>query len=96
MRAGSAVVSREDGLSIWRAQGSEEWQIGAAEISEKLDVLQVPYQVAVVRRPARGRRPQQFGFEIRVAWDQLETLTRWVPSLRRLMDAVESDSMHAS
>lgn len=93
VRVGSAVVSRRDGLCIWRAEGSEEWQVGAGEIAEHLDVLEVPYSVAIVVRPARGTRRRQAGWEIRVAWDQMDAITHWVPSLRRLMAAVEDDSI---
>jgi len=91
VRVGSAVVSRRDGLTIWRTKGSEEWQVGASEITGHLDVLDVPYSVAIVVRPARGTRARQAGFQIRVAWDQLDSLRRWVPSLQRLMDAVDDD-----
>jgi hypothetical protein len=89
VRAGSAVVSRKDGLSIWRAKGSEEWQVGAEEITGHLDVLEVPYMVAVVVRPARGARRREAGFSIQVEWDRLDSLVRWVPSVRVLMDAVK-------
>jgi hypothetical protein len=84
-------VSRRDGLSIWRANGSEEFQVGAAEITGHLDALEVPYSVAVVVRTARGTRARQAGYQIRVAWDQLDRVTRWVPSLQQLIDAVADD-----
>jgi hypothetical protein len=89
IRAGSAVVSRKEGLSIWRARGSEEWQVSVEEITNHLDVLEVPYSVAVVLRPAHGKRPRQAGFSVQVEWDRLDSLVRWAPSLRVLMDAVE-------
>lgn len=89
IRAGSAVVSRKEGLSIWRARGSEEWQVSVDEITNHLDVLQVPYSVAVVLRPAHGKQPRQAGFSVQVEWDRLDSLVRWVPSLRVLMDAVD-------
>ena len=95
VRVGSAVVSRRDGLSIWRANGSEEFQVRAAEITGHLDVLEVPYSVAIVVRTARGTRPRQAGYQIRVAWDHLDRVTRWVPSLQRLIDAVADDPTEA-
>jgi hypothetical protein len=49
----------------------------------------VPYSVAVVLRPGHGKRPRQAGFSVQVEWDRLDSLVRWVPSLRVLMDAVE-------
>lgn len=89
VRAGGAVVSRKDGLSIWREKGSEGWQVGGEEIANHLEVLGVPYSMASVVRPVRGARIGRSGFEIRVAWDQLDTIIRWVPSVQRLMDAVD-------
>lgn len=89
VRAGSAVVSLKEGLSIWRAKGSGEWQVGVDEITNHLDVLEVPYTVAVVLRPGNGKRPRQAGFSVQVEWDRLDSLVRWVPSIRVLMDAVE-------
>lgn len=92
VRAGSAVVSRRDGLSIWREKGSEEWQVGGEEIAKDLEVLGVPYSVTSVVRPARGARHSLLGFEIRVAWDELDTIISWVPSVQRLMDIVDDNS----
>lgn len=91
IRAGSAVVSRRNGLCIWRARGSEEWQVGVEEISRHLETLSVPFGVSLVIRGAREGRPKEVGFEIQVAWDELDAVTRWAPSLKLLMDAVDSD-----
>lgn len=88
VRAGGARLSRER-LSIWRARGSEEWQRSSAEITPLLDVLEVPYSVSITRGPSK-RTARQLGFRIDIEWDDLPLLERWVPSLRALIDAVES------
>lgn len=95
VRAGGAVVSHEDGLSIWRANGCEEWQVGSAEIRQHLEVLGVPYSMASVVRPTRGGRGGLRGVEIRVAWHQLDSIIAWVPSVQRLVDAVEGSFKEA-
>jgi hypothetical protein len=92
VRAGGAVVSRRNGLSIWRQKGSEEWQVGVEEIAKHLEVLGVPYSMTSVVRPARGARHSLLGSEIRVAWHELDTIIRWVPSVQRLMGVVDGDS----
>jgi hypothetical protein len=92
VRAGSAVISRKHGLSIWRARGSEAWQVSVEEIVDNLDTLEVPYKVGVGVRPARGKSPRRAGFFVIVEWDHLDALLRWVPSIRPLMDAVAGDA----
>jgi hypothetical protein len=90
IHAGSAQLDSAVGLRIWRAPGSEEWQIGVDEISEYFETLGIPHHVALVRRTVRRRTV--VGFEIRVDWDDLPTMLRWVPSLQRLIDAVAEPS----
>jgi hypothetical protein len=87
IRSGSATLSRQQ-LSIWRAKGSEQWQAGAEEITAHLDALEVPYAVAIARGPT-SRNAEQLGWQIQVAWDDLGTLEKWIPSLRRLINALE-------
>lgn len=87
MRAGSAQLYEKHGLCIWREQGSEEWQVGVDEITDHLEALDIRYTVVVARRTVRRRlRP---GFEVRVAWDNLAEVVRWVPSVQVLIDALK-------
>lgn len=90
IRAGSARLDSAVGLRIWRASGSEEWQIGVDEISGHFETLGIPHHIALVSRTVRRRTVG--GFEIRVDWDDLPTVLRGVPSLQRLIDAVAEPS----
>lgn len=83
-----ARLSRER-LSIFREKGCEAWQAGAEEVTAHLAVLDVPYTVAITRGPTK-RTARTVGFRIDIAWADLPALERWVPSLRRLIDAVEA------
>ena len=86
IRAGSAQLDSNIGLRIWRAAGSEEWQVGVDEITDHLATLEIPHTVALVRRTTG--RAVRAGFEVRVAWDDLDSVLRWAPSLQPLIDAV--------
>lgn len=88
VRVGSAVVDSVDGLCIWRAAGAEEWQVGPEEITAHLETLRIPYQVVVKVKPRTAKRPAQGGFEVQVPWESLPAVTRWVPSVQRLIDAL--------
>lgn len=86
---GGAAQLHEAGWRVWRHPDAGEWQASAEEIAAHLDVLEVPYTVAVVRRRHSRRSPAAVtGLEIRVATADLPALLRWVPSLQQLMDAV--------
>lgn len=91
-RGGGTAFLTRDYLGIWRERGSEEWKAGARELSGLLDVLAIPHTVAGVTRPATRRFPARPGQEIRVAWDDLHTVVRWVPLLQELIDAVQRGS----
>ena len=86
VQTGAAQLDSAEGLRIWRASGSEEWQIGVDEVAGHFETLGIPHHIALVRRTVR-RRPVA-GFEVRVGWDDLPAVLRWVPSLQRLIDAV--------
>ncbi len=88
MRGGNVQLDSAVGLRIWRASGSEEWQVGIDEVSEHLETLGIPHDIAIVRRTIRRRRVA--GFEAQVAWADLDTVLKWVPSLQKLIDAVEA------
>jgi hypothetical protein len=88
VRAGSAQLDSGIGMRIWREQGSEEWQVGLDEIIEHLTMLGIPHHIILMRRKV-GRRTVG-GFEVRVRWDDLDAVVRWVPSLQRLIDALEN------
>lgn len=94
-RGGSGVrLSKEDGLCIWRGVESEEWGLGAVQLTEHLDALGIPYSVAIMASPFRkGMKP---GFDVRITWDQLHLVTKWVPSFRRVIDAVAAQSWVAA
>jgi len=82
------------GLRIWRAPGSEEWQVGVDEVSGHFGTLGVPHHIALVRRTARRRTVA--GFEIRVDWEDLPAVLRWAPSLQKLIDAVAEPAEQAA
>lgn len=85
---GGAAFLYDDGWRVWRHPSAGEWQASAEEISAHLDVLEVPYTVAIVKKRPRGSSAVVAGLEIRVATKDLPTLLRWVPSLQRLIDAL--------
>jgi hypothetical protein len=87
LRGGNTTIDTVVGLRIWRADGSGEYMASVEEISEHLDALRIPHHVAVVRRRYHGRVAT--GFEVQVAWDDLDTVLRWAPSLQKLIDALE-------
>lgn len=88
IRTGGARLSREQ-LMIWRSKDAGEFGADAAEVTEHLEALGVPYTVAITRGPTKHTK-RQLGFRVDVAWDDLGTLERWLPSLRPLIDAVET------
>jgi hypothetical protein len=82
------------GFCIWRDQrASTEWGAGIPELSEHFDPLEVPY----VARPDVldvGKR-KEAGFTLVVRWDDMPTLTRWVPSFQKQVDAARSEIAEA-
>jgi hypothetical protein len=89
VRRGAVRVSRADGMCIWRDPTMDPLGVSAADITAHLDALQIRYTAALVVRPRTQRRPKRAGHEVRVAWADLGKVTRWVPSLRPLVDAVD-------
>ena len=67
---------------------AEEYKAGAPEITHHLDVLDVPYYVAVTTGPSK-RTSRELGWNVKVRWEDLGQLQRWVPALRRMVDALE-------
>jgi hypothetical protein len=88
---GTAVLTR-DHLGIWRERGSEEWKAGTGELSALLADLAIPHTVVDLTRPATSTLPARAGQEIRIAWDDLHTVVRWMPSFQKLIDAIRGDS----
>jgi hypothetical protein len=77
----------EDGLRVWRGKNAGEWQSSAAELTGHLDVLCVPYSVEV-RRGLTKSTQREYGFAVHIATADLPSLTAWVPSLQRKLDAL--------
>lgn len=79
----------EAGLCIWRGRKADAEGRGSTELSGHLDALDVPYSVRLEALTVRGRR--QTGFTVVVGWENLEALTRWVPSFQEQIDGVRAE-----
>lgn len=90
LRGGGAAVLTRDHLGIWRERGSESWKAGIDDLSRLLEELAIPHAVVDLTRPATGTLPARPGQEIRVAWDDLHAVVRWMPSFQKLIDAIRS------
>lgn len=90
LNTGSGVrLNRTDGLCMWRGREAEEWGGGAGVVTEKLDVLGIPYTVAVTHMTFKsGRQP---GFDVRIRWEDLGAVLRWMPSFQKSIDAYEAN-----
>ncbi|TFD43760.1 hypothetical protein E3T37_00730 [Cryobacterium sp. TMT2-10] len=85
-RGGSGVrLTREDGLCVWRGRESEEWGLGASQLTKHLDALEIPYVVAIMKM--KSGTGMKAGFDVRVPWNQLDKVTRWVPSFQKSIEA---------
>jgi hypothetical protein len=78
------------GFCIWRDQrASVEWGAGIPELSVHFDTLEIPYIV----RPevvAVGKS-RKAGLTLIVQWNNLDALTKWVPSFQKQIDRVRSE-----
>lgn len=82
------------GLALWREADAGEWKASAEEVAADLAVLGVPHTVVGANRPPTSRSPMvRRGREIRVVWDDLPALTRWMPSLAKAMEDVPEDAL---
>lgn len=95
VRVGAFRLDKTTGWSIWRLNGSEEWQRDVPELSKALDALGVPYSVAVERRKVRNYAQPQMGFRLIIGWNDVDQLVAWVPSLRQYVDAVAGGAKSA-
>jgi hypothetical protein len=88
VRAGYGVfLDEQRGFCIWRGTTAQASGVGINEVTGHLDVLEVPYTVAVETMTVRRR--EQAGFAAQVARADLPALVRWVPSLQKSIDAAE-------
>lgn len=87
LRSGSARLERDIGLCLFREHLESDFTIGATELTDHLETLEIPYSVVVGYSMRFGKRTVK-GFDVRVAWDDLATVTRWMPSLQKHIDAV--------
>lgn len=76
-----------DGLRVWRSKNAGEYMTSAQELTEYLDVLDVPYTVEV-RRGRSKRFEREMGFEVHIATEDLPILAAWIPMVNRLVDAL--------
>ena len=88
-RGGHTGLDRDEKLVFWREDGSEAWQAGASEIAMHLRTLGVPHSVLRARW-TRGQNKGRLGTQIEIAWRDLGKLEQWVPSVRKLIVAVEA------
>lgn len=76
----------EVGVCIPRSETLSIMYGGAtpAEVSETLELLNIPYEVIVTS--VTGRRGEPVGFDLRIAWNDLPALARWAPTAARKAD----------
>lgn len=78
------------GFCIWRDQrASAEWGAGIPELSAHFDTLAIPYSVRVELLTI-GKRKKP-GLTLVVRWEDLESLTTWVPSFQKQIDSATSE-----
>lgn len=94
VRSGGGTLDTT-GLSIWREENAGEWKADIKEVTDALEALEVPYTVAIARRPAHrsAKRTPRIGWQAQIAWNDLHLLTPWMPkTLQGLIDAVAEDA----
>lgn len=91
LRGGASWMNREDGLCIFRQELESNFNVGAHELTEHLDTLDIPYTVTLNYPMTFGQRKVK-GYKISVAWDDLPTVTKWMPSLQKHIDKVDADT----
>lgn len=78
------------GLCIWRdKRASEEWGLGIPELSDYFDTLEIPYSVRVELLTVGKQK--KAGFTASIRWDDLDFLTRWVPSFQQQVDNAKAE-----
>ena len=88
-RGGSGVwLYEKRGLCVRRSREALEWGLGAAELSEHLEALDVPYTVAAETITIGGER--KVGLSVQVSRKDLGSMSRFVPSFQRRIDAAET------
>ncbi len=65
-----------------------EWKSGHEDITEMFEVLGIPYEVTIEKRPIRGR--VRAVIDAYVRRDDLTVVVRWMPSFQQLIDQVEA------
>jgi hypothetical protein len=77
------------GFCLWRDhQASAEWGAGIPELSINFDTLEIPYVVRPEVLTVRER--EKAGLTLIVRWDDLDSLTKWVPSFQKQIDNVRA------
>lgn len=78
------------GFCLWRDQrASTEWGAGIPELSVHFDTLEIPYVVRVEVLNVGNQK--KAGFTLMVRWDDLPTLTRWIPSFQKHIDGARAE-----
>ncbi|WP_411732801.1 hypothetical protein [Paeniglutamicibacter sp.] len=78
------------GFCIWRDQrASEEWGLGITELGAFFDELEIPYLVRI--EAIKMGKQRKTGFTAVLAWHNLETLTKWVPSFQTQVDNARAE-----
>jgi hypothetical protein len=80
------------GLALWREHDAGDWKASAGEIARDLDTLGVPSTTVTAMRPPTTRSPGiRKGLEVRVAFKDLPSLVRWMPSLATAIDGLPAN-----
>lgn len=93
LNGGAHVYLCRAHLGIFRESSSEEWKTTAREVTDALDVLDIPYTVTLMSGmfPTKKSHPRgRHGTDVRILWDDFASVLHWMPSFQKHIDWAEA------